>query len=206
VKRGAALLRRDRRRRHGSPVAPLAPGGLGPASTVSHGPLRGVLAPASKLRPRIVPKPPATPTNDIEHSTEPKRGGSRYRPWAELLKRCFSIDVLRCPSCDGRMRLVALNTDPEQVRRFLRGTASPPTPPRGSRPADRPTGKVACCAAPLTTTTTSRRRGPWSGGRVWFVTDPRKRGSARPNANTGFDPSPEQERASRSHSPSRPSA
>jgi putative transposase len=50
----------------------------------------GVLAPASKLRPRIVPKPPATPANDLEPSAQPKRGGSRYRPWAELLKRCFS--------------------------------------------------------------------------------------------------------------------
>jgi Putative transposase len=89
----------------------------------------GVLAPASKLRPRIVPKPPATPTNDIEPSTEPKRGGSRYRPWAELLKRCFSIDVLRCPSCDGRMRLVALITDPKQVRRFLRGIGEPTDAP-----------------------------------------------------------------------------
>jgi len=92
----------------------------------------GVLAPASKLRPRIVPKPPATPANDVETSAlgpPPKPGGSRYRPWAELLKRCFSIDVLRCPSCDGRMRLVALVTDPKQVRRFLRGIGEPTEPP-----------------------------------------------------------------------------
>ena len=81
----------------------------------------GVLAPASKMRPRIVPKPPVTPANDLEPTLEPRRGGSRYRPWAELLKRCFSIDVLRCPSCDGRLRLVALLTDPDEVRRFLRG-------------------------------------------------------------------------------------
>jgi hypothetical protein len=89
----------------------------------------GILAPASKLRPRILPKPPATSTNDIEPRTQPKRGGSRYRPWAELLKRCFSIDVLRCPSCSGRMRLVALITDPKQVRRFLHGIGEPTDAP-----------------------------------------------------------------------------
>jgi len=47
----------------------------------------GVLAPASKLRPRIVPKP-AMPANDVKPSAPP-RPGSRYRPWPELLKRCF---------------------------------------------------------------------------------------------------------------------
>jgi hypothetical protein len=45
----------------------------------------GVLAPASKLRSRIVPKPASPPANDAETET-PKRGGSRYRPWAELLR------------------------------------------------------------------------------------------------------------------------
>jgi hypothetical protein len=80
----------------------------------------GVLAPASKLRSRIVPKPASPPANDAETET-PKRGGSRYRPWAELLQRCFSIDVLSCPGCGGRMRLVALVTDPKSTQRFLRG-------------------------------------------------------------------------------------
>jgi hypothetical protein len=40
---------------------------------------------------------------------------------AELLKRCFSIDVLTCTGCGGRMRLVALVTEPASTRRFLRG-------------------------------------------------------------------------------------
>ena len=89
----------------------------------------GVVAPASKLRPRIVPKPPPTPANDVEPSARPKRGGSRYRPWAELLKRCFAIDVERCARCGGRMKLVALLTDLQQVRRFLRGIGEPAEPP-----------------------------------------------------------------------------
>ena len=78
----------------------------------------GVLAPASALRARIVPRP--APIED-ESTETPKRPGCRYRPWAELLKRCFSIDVLACPGCGGRMRLVAMVTEPASIRRFLRG-------------------------------------------------------------------------------------
>jgi hypothetical protein len=91
----------------------------------------GVLAPASKLRSRIVPRV-AAPANDTETSAEPPErpvSGSRYRPWAELLQRCFSIDVLSCPTCGGRMRLVALVTEPKSIRRFLRGLGEPTLPP-----------------------------------------------------------------------------
>jgi hypothetical protein len=91
----------------------------------------GVLAPASKLRSRIVPKV-AAPANDTATSAEPPErrvSGSRYRPWAELLQRCFSIDVLSCPACGGRMRLVALVTEPKSIRRFLRGLGEPTEPP-----------------------------------------------------------------------------
>ena len=90
----------------------------------------GILAPASNLRARVVPQPPPAPANDTESSAPPpKRGGSRYRPWAELLQRCFSIDVLSCPACGGRMRMVALVTDPKSTRRFLRGVGEPAEPP-----------------------------------------------------------------------------
>jgi len=97
----------------------------------------GVLAPASKLRARIVPKPIVAPGPLDGESPEPKEAaGSRYRPWAELLRRCFSIDVLACTGCGGRMRLVALVTEPAPIRRFLRGlgeTTDAPTraPARG---------------------------------------------------------------------------
>jgi hypothetical protein len=33
---------------------------------------------------------------------------NRYRiPWAELLGKVFAVDVLECPDCGGRLRVVA---------------------------------------------------------------------------------------------------
>ena len=139
----------------------------------------GVLAPASKLRPRIVPKPPATPANDVEPGAlplPPKPGGSRYRPWAELLKRCFSIDVLQCASCGGRMKLVALRDRPP---------AGPAFPSRHRR-AHRATTEGAGARAPVLEEPRAAARG--SRRRVRRVErlvpgvgshDPRRRRSAR---------------------------
>jgi uncharacterized protein YbaR (Trm112 family) len=41
------------------------------------------------------------------------------------LKRTFAIDVLACPKCEGRMRLVAMVTDEKSVRRYLRALGEP---------------------------------------------------------------------------------
>jgi hypothetical protein len=47
--------------------------------------------------------------------------GSRYRPWAELVKRTFGIDVETCPRCSGRIRLLALVTESPNVRSVRAG-------------------------------------------------------------------------------------
>jgi hypothetical protein len=44
---------------------------------------------------------------------------SGYRPWAELLERTFAVDVLTCPSCQGRMRLLAVVKNPLSIARYL---------------------------------------------------------------------------------------
>ena len=86
----------------------------------------GVLAPASKLRSRIVPVSPPNDTSEPETDDPPaSRTGSRYRPWAELLKRVWEIDVLSCPKCQGRMKIVAMVTDPKSVARYLRSIGEP---------------------------------------------------------------------------------
>jgi len=88
----------------------------------------GVLASASKLRARLAPKPAVAlkPTADVPES--PRRGA--YRPWAELLKRTFGFDVLTCPRCSGRMKLLALVTEPTSVARYLRGIGEPSDVPK----------------------------------------------------------------------------
>ncbi len=39
--------------------------------------------------------------------------------WAALLKRSFNIEVLRCPKCAGRMKLVELVMSGERIRDTL---------------------------------------------------------------------------------------
>jgi hypothetical protein len=53
----------------------------------------------------------------------PKRGP--YRPCAELLKQTFDFDVLHCPACEGRMRLLAVLTEGDEVWRYLRAIGEP---------------------------------------------------------------------------------
>jgi hypothetical protein len=85
----------------------------------------GVLASASPWRSRIAPAcHDAVGTTDHEYEQEPKRRGG-YRPWAELLKRTFEIDVLSCPTCQGRMKLLAMVTDPNSIRRYLARVGEP---------------------------------------------------------------------------------
>ena len=55
-----------------------------------------------------------------------------YRPWAGLLARTFAVDVLRCPSCGGRMRLLAMITEPASVVRYLAATGEATEVPRRS--------------------------------------------------------------------------
>jgi hypothetical protein len=49
----------------------------------------------------------------------PSAASPRRWRWAELLQRIFAVDVLACPRCGGRMRLIATIEDPRVVRRIL---------------------------------------------------------------------------------------
>ncbi|MFZ9521140.1 MAG: hypothetical protein ACO3A4_11755 [Silvanigrellaceae bacterium] len=58
-------------------------------------------------------------------------------PWAQLLKRTFKIDVLKCDKCGGRMKLVAVVFDPPTIATTLRALGlpvrAPPIAPARSR-------------------------------------------------------------------------
>jgi hypothetical protein len=84
----------------------------------------GVLAPAAAMRRRIVP---AAGRNGGRRSGS-TGGGRRYR-WAELLKRVFSADVLRCHRCGGRREVLTFLTDGAVVRAILRCLGLPVDPP-----------------------------------------------------------------------------
>ena len=86
----------------------------------------GVLAPNSKLRSQVVP----VSTDEEKVDNQEKKGSRKYRlSWSALLARIFQIDVSVCPDCGGPMKIIAFITDPNSVRRYLRGVGLPTEPP-----------------------------------------------------------------------------
>jgi hypothetical protein len=54
-----------------------------------------------------------------------------------LLSRVFLVDVLECPQCKGRMKIIAAVTKPTSARRILESLGLPSKAPRW-RPARSP--------------------------------------------------------------------
>jgi hypothetical protein len=102
----------------------------------------GVLGPAATLRPSIVPEDktnlapghsgcPAiidtSKTNASETKSELGKKPRNYS-WAQLLKRIFEFDVLSCPRCGGRMRILCTIDSQPAIQKIL---ACPGLPSRG---------------------------------------------------------------------------
>jgi hypothetical protein len=110
--------------------------------TVRYG---GILSAASKWRPLVVPDVPAAPASpsappvfDAPPAGKgPRPPRTRWRPWRELLKRCFDID-LQCSQCGGPMKLKAFLTRPQSLRRLLETLSEPTEPPPRAPPRDPP--------------------------------------------------------------------
>ena len=117
----------------------------------------GVLAPASKWRPRIVPEPAIlstippdtadatqrsrtdstpTPAATAQQALQPGpcRHGRNYT-WAELMKRVWELDVLECPRCRGRMKIVAAINSPNAIQKILNCLGLPSRAPPIAAPA-----------------------------------------------------------------------
>jgi hypothetical protein len=101
-----------------------------------------VLAPAAEWRDWIVPAEPRSARSDpsqslAEQALRPTHAKTKAT-WAELLKRVFELDVLTCPYCGSKRRLIALITDGKVVRRILEHlglpTAAPALAPARSPP------------------------------------------------------------------------
>ena len=69
--------------------------------------------------------------------------------WAQLMRRSFGFDVLACPRCGGRLRLIALIEEAQVIRRILGHLRLPIEVPvaRPSRAPPIPFDGVAGCAA-----------------------------------------------------------
>jgi hypothetical protein len=61
--------------------------------------------------------------------------------WATLLRRSFRVDVLECPRCHGRLRVLAVLTEREPVGRILAHLGMPTQAPPLARARD-PTEEV----------------------------------------------------------------
>jgi len=78
----------------------------------------GVLAPAAAWREEIIPR--RVEKEDSCPQVPPGGFAPVDRvPWAQLLRRVFLIDVLKCARCGGRRELVAEVTDPIAIRAIL---------------------------------------------------------------------------------------
>jgi hypothetical protein len=82
----------------------------------------GVLAPHAGRRRQVVrfgrpPRPNEEPVALVSGPARP--GPPRYRSWAALMRRAFGLDVLACPRCGGRLRLIASLEGPAVVAKIL---------------------------------------------------------------------------------------
>ncbi|HEX4998411.1 MAG TPA: transposase [Terriglobia bacterium] len=111
----------------------------------------GVVGPAARWRPLIVPPkasaseqaiaadstteellkthPQSNPAPDAEPSPDTPARRRRNYSWSELMKRVFAQDVLACPECGGRLRLIAAIHPPDTTRKILDHVGLPSRPP-----------------------------------------------------------------------------
>jgi len=93
----------------------------------------GVLAPASSLRRYIVPqdkseigpahrgcqaKAEASAAEDAEAKPKQSKKPRNYS-WAQLLKRVFEVDILVCPGCGSKMRVLCAIHSPDAIQKIL---------------------------------------------------------------------------------------
>ncbi len=104
---------------------------------------QGVLAPKARDRAEIVAAARAAgddggePPKALVAPVPPKARTGRYLLWHELLRRVFEIDVLCCPKCGGRLRLLSTVHNGFSARRYLQGVSAQ-SPPAEARPTPGP--------------------------------------------------------------------
>jgi hypothetical protein len=94
----------------------------------------GTDVPACAPEPRSV----ATPGDSVEENR--RRGPEKPRDWAwaDLMRRVFDLDVLRCPRCGSRMSVIATIEATDVLRKILGHLALPSEPPAALPPRPPP--------------------------------------------------------------------
>lgn len=91
----------------------------------------GLLAPNSKLRSKVIPKPKEKNQSETNHGGAPDpHQHQRRMSWAKLLKRTFNIDVLTCPLCSGNCKIISAIQDKKAITKILNHLHLPTKPPQ----------------------------------------------------------------------------
>jgi hypothetical protein len=109
----------------------------------------GVLGARAAWRSEVVQRETSAGGGDAEVTADPTAQAretetveaawrrARGQCWAALMQRTFGFDVLACPRCGGRLRLIALIEQAAVIERILRHLGVPTATPT-SRPARAP--------------------------------------------------------------------
>ena len=99
----------------------------------------GVLAPHAPSRAHVVRSGrPAPALHAPGREASPRAAGTPGAwTWAALMPRVLALDVLACPRCGGRLRVLATVQDPRAVQAVLAHLArsGAPAPPGPAPPA-----------------------------------------------------------------------
>jgi hypothetical protein len=99
----------------------------------------GVLAPHARWRSQVVRYGRSAPDSTARQLKASRRaaGTPSAWTWAALMRRVFDLDVLACPRCRGRLRVIATVQDPLAVQAILAHLArfNTPAPPGPAPPA-----------------------------------------------------------------------
>src|SRR5580765_4400638 len=84
----------------------------------------GVLAPAAKWRGSIVPVIPEIDSKSEGCGCSEEESRSKAKPprnyeWSRLMARVFEFDVLKCPECNGRLKILAAIHPPVNTPKIL---------------------------------------------------------------------------------------
>jgi putative transposase len=99
----------------------------------------GVIAPTAKWRGSIVPESSEidslTGACECEQDSKAKNGRQRNHLWSTLMSRVFEIDVLKCPDCNGCLKILAAIHPPVNTRKILECMGLPSRAPPVARAA-----------------------------------------------------------------------